>query len=395
MSSRSSRQRLVVTFPFITCAALTLLLAMGAINTGLALLVWLLGAILSLLVLAVAVTAIMLRKIDVDRILPANGLAGEPVVVRYVITNGSRIVPAMAVNLEERGPRGRALPGDSPGACGAWIMHAGPGASMHGDAIIVPARRGVIEFHSIGAWTTFPLGLVRRSRVIDRVQTLVVFPPPREVRPGVLRSLAASGAPGLRAARRPGQGDDFFGLREYRPGDSLRSIAWKRSVSRGSLVAIERAKATPPRVRVVLDLQRAADEGMGGFDRASRGAPDAAAVRSTEAAEEDAITLAAAILRTADAEGFETGLTVVGVDALPVAVRREPRHLQRALGVLAMIDLSAPRSSGAVLPAHDRERIGIIVIHPGAIHTRVVPGEAIHLSARDIEAYLTPRGRRA
>ena len=50
---------------------------------------------------------------------------------------------------------------------------------------------------------------------------------------------------------RPGAGDDYYGLREFRRGDSLRQVAWKRTAFLDQLVCIERTGPAPEsRIRV-------------------------------------------------------------------------------------------------------------------------------------------------
>ncbi|MFP8878754.1 MAG: DUF58 domain-containing protein, partial [Myxococcota bacterium] len=52
-----------------------------------------------------------------------------------------------------------------------------------------------------------------------------------------------------------GQTGEYFGLREYRPGDSLRSVAWKRTRPDDGLVVMQRSTTAPPRMLLILDLR--------------------------------------------------------------------------------------------------------------------------------------------
>ena len=64
------------------------------------------------------------------------------------------------------------------------------------------------------------------------------------------RSVEPKGLAGSRVSRHPGSGDDYYGMREFRPGDSIRHIPWKRSACLDQLGCPVRTRATPPRLRV-------------------------------------------------------------------------------------------------------------------------------------------------
>lgn len=116
----------------------------------------------------------------------------------------------------------------------------------------------------------------------------------------------------------PGTGDEFFGLREYAPGDSPRRIAWKPSARTGTLVIRQHSAPSPVRLWVILRL----------------GAPRGAV------ADERAIALAASVLREAERRAIAVGLCIplTGDLHLPHAQRRQ---ITRMLESLARLDLQA------------------------------------------------------
>lgn len=87
------------------------------------------------------------------------------------------------------------------------------------------ARRGVLRPGRLQLFTQFPLGLFRAWSWVEPELACLVYPAPEEGAPPLP---AGSGESGGGARQNKGQ-DDFGGLREYRPGDSLRHIAWKAS----------------------------------------------------------------------------------------------------------------------------------------------------------------------
>jgi uncharacterized protein (DUF58 family) len=139
----------------------------------------------------------------------------------------------------------------------------------------------------------------------------------------MLRALVGAG-PGAHATQpRAGGHEDFIGLREYRSGDSVRQVAWRRSAALMEPVVIERAVAARPTLCVTLDLTR------------TEGTP-------TESSEETAIEWTASMLTRAHADGWDVRLVVegLGVDEKDQAV---VSGLGAQLDALAMIDLITPR----------------------------------------------------
>ncbi len=61
-----------------------------------------------------------------------------------------------------------------------------------------------------------------------------------------------------------GPGLELYGLREYRPGDEVRRIAWRASARLGRLVVREDLAEAEPRLHIVIDLSRAVWRGSVG-----------------------------------------------------------------------------------------------------------------------------------
>jgi uncharacterized protein (DUF58 family) len=80
----------------------------------------------------------------------------------------------------------------------------------------------------------FPLGLFRAWTVVIPTARCLVYPQPAPDPP----PLPMSGA-GDQGALQRGEGEHFHGLREYRPGDPLRRIAWRTSARHQKLYTRE------------------------------------------------------------------------------------------------------------------------------------------------------------
>ena len=104
-----------------------------------------------------------------------------------------------------------------------------PGGAMRPVTIVVAARRrGIHALGRVTVSTDFPLGLWRGWAYAHFPFEGIVYPAPE----ATIAPYPMSGTGDTQATQR-GPEVDFYGLRTYRPGDSLRRVAWK-AVARGA-----------------------------------------------------------------------------------------------------------------------------------------------------------------
>ena len=257
----------------------------------------------------------------------------------------------------------------------AWILHVGPGDRVHAEAVFRPTRRGTVRLARFEVTSTFPFDLLRKVLVYTQPAEVLIHPEVHPIQEGVLERVTAGGAGGQRMSSEGGGTDDFFGVREYRPGDSVRQIAWKRLAGTGKLASIERSRSVPPRVRILLDLSRPTSA-----LRVSEG-------EDARELEERAIVLAASFIAYCDQLGYEYALSVAGLPIPSVALRRGHFHREKIMSLLAALDLELPRSVGNGL-ASSEERATTIVVHADRADTSVAPAEAWHFTARQLESLI-------
>ena len=89
------------------------------------------------------------------------------------------------------------------------------------------ATRGDFSWKSIRTVVGDPLGLIETEMWLPAPAALQVRPPIKKFKPISLRPHSTIHSPGSIPARLAGNGTDFFGVREYHPGDSLRSLDWR------------------------------------------------------------------------------------------------------------------------------------------------------------------------
>ncbi|MEX2469446.1 MAG: DUF58 domain-containing protein [Pseudohongiellaceae bacterium] len=85
-------------------------------------------------------------------------------------------------------------------------------------------RRGLFPAPLLRVATTFPLGLVRAWSLVRLNMQCLVYPRPV---PFNLQQFSGGGGGGDESSLIVAGSEDFYGLRDYVPGDPLRQVAWK------------------------------------------------------------------------------------------------------------------------------------------------------------------------
>jgi uncharacterized protein (DUF58 family) len=404
--------------PLVLYVAVLLLVAVGAFHAQNNLLFWLFGISLGLVVVSGIISGWMMMSVRVTREavepsrarMPERSEApvpepGTAVRIRYRLTNRSRLLPVFGVtvrelvgegtppgterrrsrrrardhhstngNTHDRGDPRRVQQGELAAAPEVFVSHVPPRSEAIFEAVTPAVRRGRVHLNGFLLTTTFPFGIIKKSLRFDTPTLLAVRPARHPATPDLF-----SGGHGLLHTdqtdlSQAGAGDDFFALREYRPGDSPRHVAWKISARTQGLIVRQTAAASLGSVWIVVLLRP--------------GQP--------HARQELAIRLAADLATAGDRDGIAVGLIIPdhGVALTPAA---GPAARARMLDVLAEIrtpegerDASPPRP----LPIRPAPGSRYIVVHAGSVDPRILPG-ATHLSADgEIDARSLERARR-
>lgn len=177
-----------------------------------------------------------LRGLRLAQVQAAPVHAGETLRLRFTFEAGER-----------RSRRGLCLAREERSAC--FSVAVGELAEVTLD---VPTHhRGWLPVGRIQVFTRHPLGLFRVWSWIHPERAVLVWPAPEASAPPLPRG-ADLGSGRLRR----GSGDEPHSLREYRMGDPLRLVAWKRSARTGHLMV--REFETPRGGDVLLEWERVA-----------------------------------------------------------------------------------------------------------------------------------------
>ncbi len=120
----------------------------------------------------------------------------------------------------------------------------------------VRVRRGRYRMPAVHVVVRDLLGYLTWQGEVACPATLTVLPRSKPV-PGIAihprRTLVV---PGTARARRGGSGTEWFGTRQYQPGDPIRRIHWKAMARWGKLAIVEFEEERAADVAVVLDVRR-------------------------------------------------------------------------------------------------------------------------------------------
>ncbi|MEV7021711.1 DUF58 domain-containing protein [Kitasatospora sp. NPDC093558] len=234
-----------------------LLAALGALVVGLLLPSWtgigvVTGAVL-LAVVADLVLAAPVRSLRLGRGGVTTVRLGEPAAVELTVTNPSgrplraRIRDAWAPSAWRPG---------TAGAASRHTLTVPGGERRRATTVLVPTRRGDHHSHRVTIRSLGPLGLAGRQSSHLAPWTVRALPPfeSRKHLPSRLARLRE--LDGRTSVLTRGQGTEFDSLREYLPGDDVRSIDWRASARRHTVAVRTWRPERDRHVLIVLDTGR-------------------------------------------------------------------------------------------------------------------------------------------
>lgn len=296
---------------------MTLVVAIGATNTGNNGLYILVSVFLGTLLVSGVVSRRNVERLRVALDGPAELFAGEAARFTVRLRNGGRL-PRRAVLVKI-------------GSAAAPILFARiePGAEETRGVDLVFPHRGQRGSESLLVYSGFPIGLFRKGRVHQVSDERIVYPSlrlgqpprpdPRETESGDPRS------------RRKGRGAEIRNLRDAVFGDDPRDVHWPQTARQGKFIIKERAAEEGRDALVRLDVHRPQSA-------------DAAWPARFEAAVSDAAGLALQLL----ARGSRVGL-LLGDHVLPPG--SGPAHRRALLTALALVSPSAGAAGTVPVPA--------------------------------------------
>ncbi len=161
---------------------------------------------------------------------------------------------------------------------------------------------GVLRFEGVEVRVADLAGLFYRRLFVRAPAEYLVLPPltDDEGKHRGTKRFNTLPPPGAHRLRRPGSGSELLDLREYRPGDPPKMIAWKASAKREVLITKEIESEVPVRCVLFLDASNGARVGPPGRAPVVRLAEVAAALAQAAGANRDLVGLTVFDEATAD-----------------------------------------------------------------------------------------------
>jgi uncharacterized protein (DUF58 family) len=184
-----------------------------------------------------------LAAASIERSAPRRVRVGDEVRVGVVVTNsGRRALPLLRL-------------GDHHGAFEDFailVERLNPGQSAHVELVKRAVRRGAFSGGEAVLVSGAPFGFLRSTRTIDVPTDVTVVPRWVELRSFPILEPSSYLSDAVHERARTGAGEEFLGVRDYRPGDPPRFVHWRSTARAGHLVVREFEEEVASRVSLVL-----------------------------------------------------------------------------------------------------------------------------------------------
>ena len=318
---------------------------------NLLMLLW--GLLAGPLLLSWRLARIMLTRLDVRRVLPGPVSAGDLLVVRIEASNRRRRIGTWSLVVQDTIERVGSEPRETVHAS-ALFPYVPAGKTRKSGYRGRLARRGKYRFGPLRVGSRFPFGLLNHAVVVEQPEELLVLPRlGRLSRRWRQMQQAVQAGSGRGHRRRGSQDGDFYGLREWRADDSRRSIHWRTSARRQTLVVRQFEEERRQDFALVVDMWQPERAGPADLD-------------NVELAVSLAATMAADLCRQG---GGELTLATTCDPARIVHGATSPALLCEAMEMLALADASPHlglQSTVAEVAAAIKPGTRLVVIAPRA-----------------------------
>jgi uncharacterized protein (DUF58 family) len=116
-------------------------------------------------------------------------------------------------------------------------------------------KRGLHQLRALTVEVRDPLGLAVHRLELPCPTEVLVLPRYEDLSRLDVSGRRTLAMPGTARARRSGVGLEFYGIREYQPGDRVRRLAWKAFARYGDLAIVEFEEERATEVAIILDVR--------------------------------------------------------------------------------------------------------------------------------------------
>lgn len=300
--------------------AMILFMGLAAVSSQANLLFGVFGMMIGILIIGNFLCRLVLSRLRISRVLPDHVSVGQNATITYRFQNAKRFWPTLSIRLSE-------LEGSQAFVrqVHAYLLHAAAKTTAEVTIEAIPKRRGLHKFSRFQIASSFPFGFIHRALNRRQEDSILIYPAIAQVSPKLLALCRSAERGGASMQPRANGNDEFFGVKEFRPGQNPRWIHWKRSARTGTLIAREMAQISPPQLLIFVDTYIGHDQpGEIEANRAGRAANI-----------ERSIAMAASLAREALGTSMSVGLVIWNNGWTTIAPHRGKRHCHDLLAAIA------------------------------------------------------------
>ena len=188
-------------------------------------------------------------QVEVQRTLSADNLyKGDDLYVELTVTNRS-LRRTQQLEVYDNVPHGMKL----RSALNYIRVNLGPGETTRLRYVLRCPLRGHYSLGPTSLRYRNTFNLFTNEMYVNHRSDLIVFPQVRDVEEAMIRSRVPKMYTGATVLRSPGQGSEFYSVREYVPGDPFKNINWKAFARTGKLMVNEKCRDAVTDVFLIVD----------------------------------------------------------------------------------------------------------------------------------------------
>lgn len=297
---------------------------------------------IGVLLVSCVLPILMVRRVDVRRTVPQAVACGTPFSIKYQIRNTRRWCGVWSLTARE-------MDVDVSGVRFPWafVVYLPAGSQVRAELLGRCDRRGKILLKGVRVASQFPFGLLSCSVDVAESAEIVVYPAVGWLRRPMIGAQRFSDRSGSRAKEIETGDDEFSGVREYREGDNLRRIHWRRTARTGQLVVQERAPLTLSQLVLLVDPWP--DEGVCRGSRLGSRIKSGSQPEHSDVDVERIISAAGTAACDALEHGHRVGLIARAAVPIVIPPAGGRAHRQRILQELANLQSGCPQALDEIL----------------------------------------------
>ncbi|HEX3299071.1 MAG TPA: DUF58 domain-containing protein [Actinomycetota bacterium] len=267
--------------------------------------------LLGALVAGIIVPLVAVRGLAVELVAPVETRQGADTPVHVTVVNPGRAVRWGIVARDEH-----------IGGASTYVGTIRPGERVEARTERGAPRRGAAHTSWVELRSAAPFGVAERRRRLPADATTLVLPRVVPLGPLPFVDLATSREAATDSDARRGQGPEYLGVREFRPGDPIRQIHWRLTARHGELVVRDLEEHRVARLAIWIDTHADGE------------------------ALDDACSAAASIVSSASTNGVGVRLAAATPDGPALVSRASALVLHRWLARLGPAEISTQTAIG-------------------------------------------------